>query len=128
MSFVTVLKKLFGDKSTRDLKAIQPILAKIKEQIPEIEKLDNDGLRDRINQVRRDIANATEADNQAIAKLRNEVEGLPFDQRQPLRDRIDAHEKKILDIIEDKLNENLPVVFATVRETAKRFAKTPLSK
>ncbi len=71
-------------KSTRDLKAIQPILAKIKEQIPEIEKLDNDGLRDRINQVRRDIANATEADNQAIAKLRNEVEGLPFDQRQPL--------------------------------------------
>ena len=94
MSFVTVLKKLFGDKSTRDLKAIQPILAKIKEQIPEIEKLDNDGLRDRINQVRRDIANATEADNQAIAKLRNEVEGLPFDQRQPLWDQIDAHEKK----------------------------------
>ncbi len=125
MSFVTVLKKLFGDKSTRDLKAIQPILAKIKEQIPEIEKLDNDGLRDRINQVRRDIANATEADNQAIAKLRNEVEGLPFDQRQPLWDQIDAHEKKILDIIEDKLNENLPVVFATVRETAKRFAKSP---
>ena len=75
--------------------------------------------------MRRDIANATEADNQAIAKLRNEVEGLPFDQRQPLWDQIDAHEKKILDIIEDKLNENLPVVFATVRETAKRFAKSP---
>ena len=122
MSFVTVLKKLFGDKSTRDLKAIQPILAKIKEQMPEVEKLDNDGLRARINGVRADIAEATKADNGAIAKLRTEVEALPFDQRQPLWDQIDAHEKKILDIIEDKLNENLPLVFATVRETAKRFA------
>ena len=122
MSFVTVLKKLFGDKSTRDLKAIQPILAKIKEQMPEVEKLDNDGLRARINGVRADIAEATKADNEAIAKLRTEVEALPFDQRQPLWDQIDAHEKKILDIIEDKLNENLPLVFATVRETAKRFA------
>ena len=122
MSFVTVLKKLFGDKSTRDLKAIQPILAKIKEQIPVVEKLDNDGLRARINEVRADIAAATAADNEAIAKLRGEVEALPFDQRQPLWDQIDAHEKKILDIIEDKLNEHLPVVFATMRETAHRFA------
>ena len=122
MSFVTVLKKLFGDKSTRDLKAIQPILAKIKEQIPVVEKLDNDGLRARINEVRADIAAATAADNEAIAKLRGEVEAPPFDQRQPLWDQIDAHEKKILDIIEDKLNEHLPVVFATMRETAHRFA------
>ncbi len=122
MSFVTVLKKLFGDKSTRDLKAIQPILAKIKEQIPVVEKLDNDGLRARINEVRADIAAATAADNEAIAKLRGEVEALPFDQRQPLWDQIDAHEKKILDIIEDKLNEHLPIVFATMRETAARFA------
>jgi len=122
MSFVTVLKKIFGDKSTRDLKAIQPILAKIKEQMPEVQKLDNDALRARIDQVRRDIAAATQADNDAIAKLRGEVESLPFDERQPIWDQIDAHEKKILDIIEDKLNENLPVVFATVRETAHRFA------
>ena len=122
MSFVTVLKKIFGDKSTRDLKAIQPILAKIKAQIPEVEKLDNDALRARIDMVRNDIAAATEADNQAIAKLRADVESLPFDERQPLWDQIDAHEKKILDIIEDKLNEHLPVVFATIRETAHRFA------
>ena len=122
MSFVTVLKKIFGDKSTRDLKAIQPILAKIKEQMPEVEKLDNDALRARIDMVRSDIAAATEPDNQAIAKLRADVESLPFDERQPLWDQIDAHEKKILDIIEDKLNEHLPVVFATIRETAHRFA------
>ncbi|MDE5628076.1 MAG: preprotein translocase subunit SecA [Muribaculaceae bacterium] len=124
MSFTSILKKLFGDKSTRDLKAIQPILQKIKEQMPLVEKLDNDGLRNKINEVRADIAAATQADNDAIAKLKNDVETLSFEERQPLWDQIDAHEKKILDIIEDKLNEHLPVVFATVRETAKRFASS----
>lgn len=123
MSFTTVLKKIFGDKSTRDLKAIRPILDKIHEQMPLMEKLDNDGLRAKINEVRADIAAATKADNEAVAKLREEVETLPFDERQPLWDKIDAHEKNILDTIENKLNEHLPVVFAAVRETAARFAK-----
>ncbi len=122
MSFTSFLKKVFGDKSTRDLKAIAPILQKIKDKYPEVQQLDNDGLRRRIDDVRADIALAVKEDNDAVAQLRTEVEELPFEKRQPLWDRIDAHEKKILDIIEDKLNEHLPVVFAVVRETAARFA------
>ncbi len=122
MSFTSLLKKVFGDKSTRDLKAINPILLQIKEKMPEMQKLSNDELRGRITDVRRDIAEATKADNDAIAELREQVETLAFEKRQPLWDQIDAHEKKILDIIEDKLNEHLPTVFAAVRETAARFA------
>ncbi|MDE6853978.1 MAG: preprotein translocase subunit SecA, partial [Muribaculaceae bacterium] len=122
MSFTSFLKKVFGDKSTRDLKAIAPILQKIKDKYPEVQQLDNDGLRRCIDDVRADIALAIKDDNDAVAQLRVEVEELSFDKRQPLWDRIDAHEKKILDIIEDKLNEHLPVVFAVVRETAARFA------
>lgn len=124
MSFSSILKKVFGDKSSRDLKAIAPILKAVKEKIPEVQQLDNDGLRHCIDSVRADIAAATQADKEAADKLRADVESLPFDKRQPLWDQIDAHEKKILDIIEDKLNEHLPLVFATVRETAARFAKS----
>ncbi|MCH5222380.1 MAG: preprotein translocase subunit SecA [Muribaculaceae bacterium] len=122
MSFTSFLKKILGDKSTRDLKALNPILQKIKEQIPVVEKLDNDGLRKKIDEVRADISAATKADYDSIAQLREEVETLPFDQRQALWDRIDTHEKKILEIIEDKLNEHLPIVFAVLRETAARFS------
>ena len=122
MSFTSFLKKVFGDKSTRDLKAIAPILQKVKEKIPEVQKLDNDGLRRQIDLVREDIKSATAAATEAIAQLRAEVDTLPFEKRQPLWDKIDEHEKKILDIIEDKLNEHLPIVFATVRETSARFA------
>ena len=122
MSFTSILKKLFGDKSTRDLKAIAPILQKCKEQIPVAEQKSIDELRAAIDSVRADIAAAVAADEAAIAEIRTNIEDLPFDERQPLWDKIDAHEKNILDILEDKLNEHLPVVFATLRETAKRFA------
>ncbi|MDE6468422.1 MAG: preprotein translocase subunit SecA [Muribaculaceae bacterium] len=122
MSFTSFLKKVFGDKSSRDLKAIAPILAQIKAKVPEVQQYTNDQLRAAIDAVRADIAQATKADNDAMAQLREEVETLAFDKRQPLWDKIDAHEKKVLDIIEDKLNEHLPTVFAVVRETAARFA------
>ncbi|MDE5682991.1 MAG: hypothetical protein K2I39_02115 [Muribaculaceae bacterium] len=123
MSVTSFLKKIFGDKSVRDLKAIQPKLKAIKEEMPRVAALDNDGLRNEIDKVRAAIAEATAEDRAAIDKLREEVEALPFDQRQPLWDKIDAHEKSILDILEKQLNDHLPVVFATVRETAKRFAE-----
>ena len=57
--------------------------------------------------------------------LKIKVETLPFDERQPLWDQIDHHEKNILDTLENKLNEHLPVVFAVMRETASRFAASP---
>ena len=123
MSFTSFIKKLFGDKSQRDLKAIKPIVDKIKALGPDMEKLSVDELRDVIFKVRQSIADSTAELENANKDLRIKVEELPFDDRQPVWDEIDANEKKILDIIEDQLNEHLPTVFAAVKETAARFAK-----
>jgi len=123
MSFNSFLNKIFGNKSTRDLKEIQPIVNRIKALGPEMEKLSNDELRGKIDAVRADIKAATAEDQAEITRLREEVETLPFDKRQPVWDDIDRREKNILDTIEVKLDENLPVVFAVVRETAARFAR-----
>lgn len=84
--------------------------------------LDNDALRQKITDVRADIKAAIAPDEEAIAKTREEVETLPIDKRQPLWNDIDRHEKNILDTLEKKLDEHLPVVFAAIRETAARFA------
>ncbi|MDE6108683.1 MAG: preprotein translocase subunit SecA, partial [Muribaculaceae bacterium] len=124
MGLTSIISKIFGDKSSRDLKAIRPIVAQIQAEGPRLAALSNDELRAEIDKVRADIAAATAEDREAIEKLRAEVETLPFDQRQSLWDRIDKHEKNILDILETQLNEHLPVVFATMRETAARFAKS----
>ncbi len=90
--------------------------------MPKVAQMDLDQLRAQIDSVRADIAKATANDQEQIDKLRKDVESLPFDKRQPVWDKIDEHEKKILDILEDQLNSHLPIVFAVMRETAARFA------
>ena len=124
MSFNSFLTKIFGNKSQRDLKEIRPIVDKIIRVQSTLESLSVDELREKINEVRRDIKSATEANEKRIEEIRAEVEKLDVDKRQPLWDELDQCEKNILDTIEDKLNEHLPIVFATLRETAARFAKS----
>ncbi|MDE5837156.1 MAG: preprotein translocase subunit SecA, partial [Paramuribaculum sp.] len=122
MSLNSFLSKIFGNKSQRDLKEIRPIVDSIIALAPELQQLTNDQLRDKITAVRTDINNAIAEDEKAISEKKELIETLPFDQRQPLWDEIDRHEKNIIDTLEDKLNEHLPVVFATLRETAARFS------
>ncbi|MEZ3590889.1 MAG: preprotein translocase subunit SecA [Muribaculaceae bacterium] len=122
MSFTSLLNKLFGNKSQRDLKEIKPIVDKIKALGPEMEKLSNDELRQAITTVRQELAAATQADRDAIAETKAKIEELPFDERQPLWDDIDKREKNILATLETELNRVLPTVFAAMRETASRFA------
>ena len=125
MSFNSFLTKLFGNKSQRDLKEIRPIVAQILSAQKTLETLSADELREKINEVRRDIKSATEHSENRIVEIRAEIEKLDVDKRQPLWDEIDKCEKSILDTLEYKLNEHLPIVFATLRETASRFAKSP---
>ncbi len=125
MSVTSFLSKIFGNKSDRDLREIKPIVDKIEALSAELQSLTPDELRAKIDSVRADIRQAVTADEEAAAQKRIEIENLPIDKRQPVWDEIDRHEKNVLDIIEQKLDEHLPIVFATLRETAARFAKNP---
>lgn len=89
MAFSTFLSKIFGNKSQRDLREIQPILDKIKAEIPKLTSLSNDELRGVITNVREDIKNSIAADTEFITNTKKEIETLPFDKRQPLWDDID---------------------------------------
>ena len=122
MSLNSFLSKIFGNKSQRDLKEIKPTIDKINAIGPTLKDLTNDELRGKIQTVRDDIAAATRDNENAVAELKAQIEDLPFDKRQPLWDKIDEHEKHILETLEEKLNEHLPIVFATMRETAARFS------
>ena len=122
MSFASFITKLFGNKSTRDLKEIEPIVKQIEALEPEVKALTIDQLRERITDIRADIMAAVAPQREENDRLKVEVEELPFDERQPVWDKIDRNEKIMLDTIEDKLNSHLPMVFAVIRETAARFA------
>lgn len=122
MSFTGFLSKIFGDKSSRDRKLLQPLVDRINAIGPDLKPLTNDELRARIDAVRADIDGATAEDRKAIEEARATIEALPVDQRQHLWDEIDRREKNILDTLEKKLDEHLCEVFAVMRETAARFA------
>ena len=89
---------------------------------PNIENLDNDALRARTQEIRKNIQESVTAQRKQIDDLKAKIEDTPIDERADIFAQIDKIEKEILDIFEDKLNEAMPEVFAIVKETAKRFA------
>lgn len=123
MNFNSILKSLFGDKSTRDMKLIQPLVDKVKAAYPEIEKLDNDSLRARTQEIRKYVQGSAQSQKDKIAELKSKIEETPIDERETIFNQIDKLEKEILDIYEEKLNEVMPEVFAIVKDTARRFAQ-----
>ena len=115
------LKKLFGNKSQRDLKEIQPIVDKINAIYPTLASLTNDELRARVTKVREELK-ASKADKEKeISDLKAEIETLDYDKREPLWEKVDSLKSEILDVLEKELDKHLPEVFAVVRETARRF-------
>lgn len=87
MSFISVLNKIFGNKSQRDLKEIQPIVNEINALGPKMKELTNDELRQTITDIKAGLAKAVEADTAAIEEIKGRIESLPFEERQPLGTR-----------------------------------------
>jgi preprotein translocase subunit SecA len=114
---------MFGNKSTRDLKRITPIVNKIKEIYPEIDALDIDSLRQRTTDIRQQLNDSVQDKRDEIERIKAEIETLDYEEREPLWKKVDDIQKEILDILEDRLNEVLPTVFAIVKSTARRFAE-----
>ena len=123
MNFNKLLKSLFGDKSTRDMKLIQPLVEKVKAVSPEIEKLDNDALRQRTKTIQQQVQDAAKEQKARINELKATIESTPIDERADIFAQIDKIEKEVLDIYEKALDEVMPEVFAIVKETARRFAE-----
>jgi preprotein translocase subunit SecA len=76
MSFNDILSKLFGNKSQRDLKEIDPYVQKILAVYPSVEKLSNDELRARSNQLMDYIQEKIEKNKEKIEELKATIEDL----------------------------------------------------
>ena len=123
MNFNKILKSLFGDKSSRDMKLIQPLVEKVKAVSPKIEALDNDALRARTKELQQQVQSSAKAQKAKIAELKATIEDTPIDERADIFAQIDKIEKEVLDIYEKALDEVMAEVFAIVKETARRFAE-----
>lgn len=123
MGFNEFLSSIFGNKSTRDMKEIQPWVNKVKAVYPEVEKLDNDALRAKTQELKDYIRDSAAGQRAKVEELKAKVEETELEERESLFNQIDKIEKEILDIYEEALDEVLPTAFAIVKETARRFAE-----
>lgn len=121
MGFNDFLKSIFGNKSQRDLREIQPIVDQINRIYPTLAELSNDELRERVAKIKEALAESTADKKKEIADIKAQIETLEYEKREPYWEKIDGIEKEILETLEKELNKHLPEVFAIVRETARRF-------
>ena len=123
MSFLnSVLKVFVGDKSKQDVKAITPIVNKIKGFEAAIAKLSHDELRAKTIEFKSKIADARANAETQIEQLQAEADTTEdIDRKEDIYQEIDKLKDESYKATEAVLNDILPEAFAVVKETAKRF-------
>ncbi len=120
---LSIIKKLFGDKATRDLKEVMPLVKKTHEAYETIKNLGNDELRAKTTEFKNRITQYIQEETAQIEELKRKTDDyqMDMDQKEKLFNSIDELEKVQYDKIEEVLMEILPEAFAVVKETARRF-------
>lgn len=123
MSFLnSVLKVFVGDKSKQDVKAITPIVNKIKTFESIVGGLSHDELRAKTLEFKSKIADARANAEEQIEKLQAEADTTEdIDRKEDIYIEIDKLKDESYKATEAVLNDILPEAFAVVKETAKRF-------
>lgn len=123
MGFNEFISSIFGNKSTRDMKEIQPWVEKIKAAYPEIAALNNDELRAKTQELKRFIHDSASSERAKIEELKASVETTELEDREEIFAQIDKLEKEVLEKYEKALDEVLPAAFSIIKETAKRLTE-----
>lgn len=127
MALVDIIKKVFGSKSERDMKQVKPILEKVLAAYKEIDKLSNDELRARTEELKKKIREREEPFEKRIAEIKEHLESdIPVSEKEKLATESDKLVKEEDEEIEKVLNEILPEAFAIMKSTARRFAQNPV--
>ncbi|MFA6820107.1 MAG: preprotein translocase subunit SecA, partial [Bacteroidaceae bacterium] len=123
MDINKVLSKLFGNKSTRDMKEVQPLVEEIKAVYDSIDSLDNDALRAKTKELQNQVQHSADDLREEINKLKETIETLPIEDREDVFNHIDKLEKDVLERFEKELNKVMPEAFSIMKSTARRFAE-----
>ena len=122
MAIATILKKVFGSKADRDLKQIRPILNKVLEAYGPIDKLSNDELRAKTEELKARLRDCEAPFEKRIAEIKAKLdEDIPVHEKEALATESDKLVKDEDAEIEKVLEAILPEAFAIMKSTARRF-------
>ncbi len=122
MAIASILKKVFGSKADRDLKQIRPVLNKVLEAYGPIDKLSNDELRAKTEELKARLRECEAPFEKRIAEIKAKMEeDIPVHEKESLATESDKLVKDEDAEIERVLDEVLPEAFAIMKSTARRF-------
>lgn len=122
MAIASILKKVFGSKADRDLKQIRPVLNKVLEAYGPIDKLSNDELRAKTEELKARLRECEAPFEKRIAEIKAKLdEDIPVHEKESLATESDKLVKDEDAEIEKVLEEILPEAFAIMKSTARRF-------
>lgn len=113
---------MFGSKADRDLKQIRPVLNKVLEAYGPIDKLSNDELRAKTEELKARLRECEAPFEKRIAEIKAKLdEDIPVHEKESLATESDKLVKEEDAEIEKVLEEILPEAFAIMKSTARRF-------
>src|SRR5258706_1068424 len=125
MSFINkALSGLFGSKTEKDLKELNPNVGKINAFFSEFNSLSNDELRGKTFEFRKKINDYLQGIDEELSALEKRIEEeleMEMQEKENIFLQVDKLRKERNAKTEEILLEILPEAFAVVKETARRF-------
>ncbi|SIS55164.1 preprotein translocase subunit SecA [Belliella pelovolcani] len=118
------LAKVFGTKSDRDIKELTPKVALINQEYSKLQSLSDEELRAKTAEIKNTINSDLKSFDDKIADFRAQIEALAPEkvhEKDALYNEIDKTEKDRDEALEVVLEKVMPLAFAVVKETARRF-------
>ena len=118
------LKKIIGDKNSKDRSIYKPFVDSVNAVYPEIQSCSDNELRNHTNIFIQKISEDKSALEEQLSKLKNEAENpeLSIQDKTEIFEKVEKLEKEVDEKIEESLLEILPKAFAVIKETANRWA------
>lgn len=117
-----LFKKLIGDKSSRELKKIKPMVDEINKIYETLSNLSDDDLRERVNIIKASIQKEIHTLSAEYSELEDEyLKETDDNKRDNLSNELDRKKDNLKKVTEKVLKDNMFEVFAIVKDTCRRL-------
>ncbi|MDZ7765041.1 MAG: preprotein translocase subunit SecA [Melioribacteraceae bacterium] len=116
-----LIKKIFGDKNTRIINEISPLVGQINEEYEKLKDLSDDQLKEKTTEFRARIHEVVGETREKIESLKSKLQDDDIDDKNAIYDELEAFEDQLEEEYEEVLEEILPEAFAVVKDTCRRL-------
>ncbi len=119
--FNKLLKKVFGDKNSKTLSSMWPVVDEINQHFEKLNGLTDDELRGKTASFKEKIQEETKEIREQLDELKEKLKSDEDYDRHEVHEEIDELEDELDEKYQEVLDEILPEAFAVVKETCRRL-------